>query len=117
MSDWGKKIAADKTSLTLRVHQDYSIEEKKSFQQEFIRHLSRDEVADVWITTIGDEYWEVTIDLLYSSRAEKNIKSILESIGLLEDCQFVYHNHERELSWWGEWAVYINSKIRSYGVA
>lgn len=52
--------------------------------------LEEHEIGDVWDECIGEDFMEVRIDVNRSEAIDKEVKSILKSLGLLDNSELTY---------------------------
>lgn len=81
-----------KQSLTIRV----KLGERFSDTNLQLRYLLADTlekrgIGEVYDEGMGEDFMEVTLDVMRSHAKEAEIKSILQSLGLLADSLLIYH--------------------------
>jgi len=78
-------------SLTIKI----DLDEPYSSVNLKIRHtlaetIEERNIGEVWNQGMGENYMDVSLDIVPSEEKEQEIKSILQSLNLLEKAEFIY---------------------------
>ncbi len=83
----GKKLK----TLILKI----KLDDKYSSANLLMRHTLAETIEDrgigeVWNQGMGEDYMDVSLDIVASEEKEQEIKSILKSLNLLDKAEFIY---------------------------
>ncbi|GGC72626.1 hypothetical protein GCM10011387_27660 [Pedobacter quisquiliarum] len=77
-------------NLTVRILLNEASGINLNLRHTLVDTLEEREIGEVWDECIGEKYMEVNVYVKPSKRIEKEIKAILESLGLLEGSELIY---------------------------
>jgi hypothetical protein len=78
-------------TLTIKIKLDepYSSVNLK-IRHTLVETIEEREIGEVWNQGMSDDYMDVSLDIVPSEEKEQEIKSILQSLNLLERTEFIY---------------------------
>ncbi len=84
-----------KQSLTIRIKLDDRFSDTNlKLRYTLVDTLEEREIGEVYDENMGEDFMEVTLDIVRTDKKEKDIKSVLQSLGLLTGSEFVYSEIE-----------------------
>ena len=91
-----KKIfSKPKQPLTIRVKLDERFSDTNlQLRYTLVDTLEERSIAEVYDEGMGEDFMEVTLDVVKSEKTEAEIKSILQSLGLLAGSELIYNERE-----------------------
>ena len=85
-------IFAPRVPLTIRVKLDERFSDTNlQLRYTLVDTLEERRIGEVYDEGMGEDFMEVSLDVLRSEKTEEEIKSILLSLGLLENSELIYN--------------------------
>jgi hypothetical protein len=90
-----KFFSKNKRSLTIRVKLDEHFSDTNlQIRYTLADTLEERGIGEVYDEGMGEDFMEVSLDVVRSEKTELKIKAILQSLGLLESSELVYNERE-----------------------
>jgi hypothetical protein len=84
-----------KQTLTIRVKLDEQFSDTNlQIRYTLVDTLEERGIGEVYDEGMGEDFMEVSLDVVRSEKKEAEIKSILQSLGLLEGSELMYSEQE-----------------------
>ena len=92
---FSKLFSTRKQTLTIRVKLDEHFSNTNlQIRYTLVDTLEERGIGEVYDEGMGEDFMEVSLDVVRSERTEREIKSILQSLGLLANSELVYNERE-----------------------
>lgn len=92
---FNKLFSANKHSLTIRVKLDERFSDTNlQIRYTLVDTLEERGIGEVYDEGMGEDFMEVSLDVVRSEKTEAEIKSILQSLGLLANSELIYSEIE-----------------------
>ena len=90
-----KLFSIRKQSLTIRVKLDERfLDTNLQIRYTLVDTLEERGIGEVYDEGMGEDFMEVSLDVVRSEKTEAEIKSILQSLGLLANSELIYSEIE-----------------------
>lgn len=92
---FNKLFSKPKQPLTIRVKLDERFSDTNlQLRYTLVDTLEERGIGEVYDEGMGEDIMEVTLDVVRSEKKEEEIKSILQSLGLLGSSELIYNEKE-----------------------